>query len=657
MATTDSKPQDDASAEPIIIQEKISKKNGEVMIRKYARGKVLGRGGFATCYEITDLEQNKQYAAKIVSKSSLTKKRALEKLLAEIKIHKSLHHENIVQYERVFEDKENVYIILEICPNQTLKELLKKRKRISELECVLYMTQIINALKHLHEKRIIHRDLKLGNLLLGKSFDIKVADFGLAAKIEHDGEKRRTICGTPNYIAPEVLDKKQGHSYEVDVWSLGVICYTLLIGRPPFETNDTKATYRRIMKNDYSFPTAVTISDEAKDLIKKTLVLDPSARLTLDEILDHPFIKNNAENTKNKSTGVKKNPTLGTVQSPVAHGTLPTEPGFPLPVSSQRNTELDKNVYENDVQDHLFGSMKKNDRISTSTNQRPFTAGPNKLPTSTENLNGFASNGNFKPNDFKEFGPIIELDVHVTKWIDYSTKYGLGYLLSDGTSGVVFNDSTRVIMPSNMSKVEYLVKNSDQQRESLYVYGVDNYPKELEKKVLLLKHFKNYLLEGDKKEDDLWKDQETGDKENKLSPGKGNSLIYIKKWMKTKHATMFRLSNKIIQVDFEDKTQIILNSQQQVVHYRNKKGDCSQYPLLTALDIDYPEMVKRLKYTKEILVHIRQANNNLGTNQNNQNGVNKGQNEVPIEFGQQRNGTIEKLPQDNIYRGMYKMSD
>jgi len=123
-------------------------------------------------------------------------------------------------------------------------------------------------------------------------------------------------------------------------------------------------------------------------------------------------------------------------------------------------------VYENDVQDHLFGSMKKNDRISTSTNQRPFTAGPNKLPTSnipssltylftlnqgTENLNGFASNGNFKPNDFKEFGPIIELDVHVTKWIDYSTKYGLGYLLSDGTSGVVFNDSTRVIMPSNMS--------------------------------------------------------------------------------------------------------------------------------------------------------------------------------------------------------------
>ena len=105
--------------------------------------------------------------------------------------------------------------------------------------------------------------------------------------------------------------------------------------------------------------------------------------------------------------------------------------------------------------------------------------------------------------------------------------------------------------------------------------------------------------------------------------------------MKTKHATMFRLSNKLIQVDFEDKTQIILNSQQQVVHYRNKKGECSQYPLLTALDIDYPEMVKRLKYTKEILVHIRQANNNLG-HTGNQNAGNKGQGEAPIEYNQAR---------------------
>jgi len=85
------------------------------------------------------------------------------------------------------------------------------------------LTQYLTYFRYLHERRIIHRDLKLGNLFLGKNFDIKLGDFGLAAKIEYDGERRRTICGTPNYIAPEVLDKKQGHSYEVDIWSLGVV--------------------------------------------------------------------------------------------------------------------------------------------------------------------------------------------------------------------------------------------------------------------------------------------------------------------------------------------------------------------------------------------------------------------------------------------------
>ena len=96
---------------------------------------------------------------------------------------------------------------------------------------------------------MIHRDLKLGNLFLNEKMEIKLGDFGLATKLEFDGEKKRTICGTPNYIAPEVLDGKCGHSYEVDVWSLGVIIYTLLIGKPPYETPDVKTTYKKIKMN------------------------------------------------------------------------------------------------------------------------------------------------------------------------------------------------------------------------------------------------------------------------------------------------------------------------------------------------------------------------------------------------------------------------
>ena len=101
----------------------------------------------------------------------------------------------------------------------------------------------------MHSNRVIHRDLKLGNLFLTEKMEIKVGDFGLAAKIEFEGERRRTICGTPNYIAPEVLENKNGHSYEVDIWSFGVILYTMLIGKPPFETSDVKTTYKRIKAN------------------------------------------------------------------------------------------------------------------------------------------------------------------------------------------------------------------------------------------------------------------------------------------------------------------------------------------------------------------------------------------------------------------------
>ena len=98
--------------------------------------------------------------------------------------------------------------------------------------------QIINSLKYLVHHKVIHRDLKLGNLFLNEKMEIKLGDFGLATKIEFEGEKKKTICGTPNYIAPEILEGKVGHSYEVDIWSLGVILYTLFIGKPPYETPD-----------------------------------------------------------------------------------------------------------------------------------------------------------------------------------------------------------------------------------------------------------------------------------------------------------------------------------------------------------------------------------------------------------------------------------
>jgi polo-like kinase 1 len=162
-----------------------------------------------------------------------------------------------------------------------MNEMIKRRKRLTEPEAAFFITHILKAVRYMHDMNVIHRDLKLGNLFLDKNVHIKVGDLGLACRLDDRDEKRKTICGTPNYIAPEVIqgDKsKRGHSFEVDIWSVGVILYTILIGKPPYEAKDVKATYQRILKNEYSFPGHVKLSDEARDLIEAILQSNPADR-------------------------------------------------------------------------------------------------------------------------------------------------------------------------------------------------------------------------------------------------------------------------------------------------------------------------------------------------------------------------------------------
>ncbi|WVN87353.1 uncharacterized protein L203_102531 [Cryptococcus depauperatus CBS 7841] len=254
---------------------------------EYMRVGFLGEGGFARVFEVQD-QRGTRRAVKVVNKASIKTKKNKTKLWAEIKLHQMLGHPNVVRFDDCFEDEENVYMILELCHHGSLMDLLRRRKRYSEPEARYYLVELIAACQYMHQMNVIHRDLKLGNLFLDENMDIKVGDFGLAALIEKPGDRKKTICGTPNYIAPEVLfDTANGHSFEVDVWSVGVILYTLLIGKPPFQTKDVKAIYKRIRENRYEFPADKKISASAQDLIMSILHTNPDKRPTLDTILRH----------------------------------------------------------------------------------------------------------------------------------------------------------------------------------------------------------------------------------------------------------------------------------------------------------------------------------------------------------------------------------
>ncbi len=180
-------------------------------------------------------------------------------------------------------------MIMELCHNQTLKELQKRRSRLTEFEVKTFLLQIVAGVAYLHENLIIHRDLKLGNIFISHKMELKLGDFGLSTRLASPHETRKTVCGTPNYIAPEIL-LEQGHSYEADIFSLGVILYTLVFGNPPFESDTVDETYENIKLNRYSFPKHVIVSAEVKDLVASLLQLDPAKRPTLEQIINHAFL-------------------------------------------------------------------------------------------------------------------------------------------------------------------------------------------------------------------------------------------------------------------------------------------------------------------------------------------------------------------------------
>lgn len=186
-------------------------------------------------------------------------------------------------------------------------------------------------------------------------------------------------------------------------------------------------------------------------------------------------------------------------------------------------------------------------------------------------------------------------DLWVTKWVDYSSKYGLGYLLSNGTTGVYFNDSSKIVLDPSLGKFEYIERRSSEKQETVETFSLQSPPPALQKKITLLQHFRNYL-------------DSSGSTVTVIS----RPMPYVKKWMATDHAIIFRLSTKVVQVCFLDHTELILSSESKVVMYVNKRGERTVHSLSSAMESSNTEMTKRLKYTKDMLARMLQGSAHTG---------------------------------------------
>ncbi|XP_060086745.1 aurora kinase A isoform X2 [Heteronotia binoei] len=271
-------------------------------------GRPLGKGKFGNVYLAREKQSKFILALKVLFKIQLEKAGVEHQLRREVEIQSHLRHPNVLRLYGYFHDTTRVYLILEYAPLGEVYKELQKVTKFDEQRTATYVTELADALLYCHSKRVIHRDIKPENLLLGSVGELKIADFGWS--VHAPSSRRSTLCGTLDYLPPEMIEGRT-HDEKVDLWSLGVLCYEFLVGKPPFESKTYQETYRAISKVEYRFPPFVT--EGARDLISKLLKHNPYHRLPLEEVLKHPWIT--ANSTKSPRHRITEATTTKAIQS------------------------------------------------------------------------------------------------------------------------------------------------------------------------------------------------------------------------------------------------------------------------------------------------------------------------------------------------------
>ena len=529
-----------------MITQMKEKFSGEKKIETYIKGEKIGKGGFATCYKLYNVQDKKIYAAKEIIKN----KSSYDRIKNEIDIYEYLKHDNIVNQKEHFIYNDTQYLIFEFCENRDLSYLIDQRKKLKEIEVQYYITQLIQALIHLHDRNIVHRDLKLGNIFLTGKMELKLGDFGLAKKLSFRDEKISEMVGTPAYMAPEILEN-MGYSLEVDIWSLGVIMYYLIIGKLPFN----KKNQEDIKSVSYTFPKKAIISKAAKSLIEQILVKDPKERPSLKQILKHDFF------------------TLGR-----------SIPRLIPKVFMYKDPSINYIRY-------FMMDADKNGIVNR------------EVSNESTNLKGIIIEKEDENEENK-----VRTDIYVTKCHEIK-KYGLGYQLSNNNFGVYFNDTTKIIYDWRKDSYHYIGNNEE--TKSFMEKDIEEIkePKDLNKKCKILKTFQEVLTRDKNATSTISRNENYNDYERKDDGMNDSSVpVYVKKYYSyDKQSILIRLTNKDIQIYFLSGETILLSKEEKEVTFIKKNNaqlETLKYPLQEIMETQNYDIIRKMQYSKSLLERI-----------------------------------------------------
>lgn len=268
-------------------------------VGKYVVHETIGSGSFGEVKRVIDRDTNKEYAMKILSIERIKSNNLVEQTKREISILRQLNHPNIVSLKEVLKNKRHMFLITELVKNGDLFDRLALQHKFSEVESRDMFRQMLDAVSYCHSRGICHRDLKLENILLTEDLHVKIADFGFSNIFLSDGIENeiilKTLCGTSNYLPPEILRHEPYSGSQVDVWCLGIILFSMVAGRLPFDAEDNEILFASIVEGSFCMP--ATFSPKLQDMLRSIIDTDPKKRLTITRIMMHPWMIDDVSST------------------------------------------------------------------------------------------------------------------------------------------------------------------------------------------------------------------------------------------------------------------------------------------------------------------------------------------------------------------------